>query len=75
MCDSNKNGVVEITDKTLENVYALARALMKKYNIDIDHVYRHYDVNGKLCPNCNGLLDDNVWKNLKIILLIQLLEI
>ena len=65
MCDSNKNGVVEITDKTLENVYALARALMKKYNIDIDHVYRHYDVNGKLCPNCNGLLDDNVWKNFK----------
>ena len=38
---------------------------MKKYNIDIDHVYRHYDVNGKLCPNCNGLLDDNVWKNFK----------
>lgn len=60
-----ENGVVEITDKTLENVYALARALMKKYNIDIDHVYRHYDVNGKLCPNCNGLLDDNVWKNFK----------
>lgn len=39
---------------------------MKKYNIDIDHVVRHYDVNGKLCPNCNGLLNDNdrkVFKN------------
>ena len=65
MCDSNKNGVVEITEKTLENTYALARALMKKYNIDINHVYRHYDVNGKLCPNCNGLLDDAIWNNFK----------
>jgi N-acetylmuramoyl-L-alanine amidase len=23
---------------------------MKKYNIDIDHVYRHFDVTGKHCP-------------------------
>ena len=38
---------------------------MKKYNIDIDHVVRHYDVNGKLCPNCNGLLNDNVWQTFK----------
>ena len=65
MCDTLKNGKVEITDKTLENVYALARAKMKEYSIDIDHVYRHYDVNGKLCPNCNGLLDDNIWKQFK----------
>lgn len=65
MCDTNKNGVVEITEKTLENTYALARALMKKYNIDINHVYRHYDVNGKLCPNCNGVLDDAIWNNFK----------
>ncbi|RHB06509.1 N-acetylmuramoyl-L-alanine amidase [Coprobacillus sp. AM42-12AC] len=38
---------------------------MSKYNITIDRVYRHYDVNGKLCPNCNGLLDDAVWQNFK----------
>ena len=38
---------------------------MKKYNIDIDHVVRHHDVNGKLCPNCNGLLNDNVWQTFK----------
>ena len=41
MCDSNKNGIVEITDKTLENVYTLARALMKKYNISSTHVLMH----------------------------------
>lgn len=65
MCDNHKDGTVHICDETLANTYALARALMKKYNIDIDHVVRHYDVNGKLCPNCNGLLNDNVWQTFK----------
>ena len=65
MCDNHKDGTVHICDETLANTYALARALMKKYNISIDHVYRHYDVNGKLCPNCNGLLDDTIWQNFK----------
>ena len=50
MCDNHKDGTVHICDETLANTYALARALMKKYNIDIDHVVRHHDVNGKLCP-------------------------
>lgn len=61
MCDCYKNGVVEITDKTIENAIELGRVLMKKYNISIDHVIRHYDVNGKACPNCNGLLNDANW--------------
>lgn len=65
MCDTNRNGVVEITPATLENAYALGRALMKRYNIDIDHVVRHYDVNGKACPDCNGLLNDDIWNRFK----------
>ena len=65
MCDNHKDGKVEITNQTLENVYAFSRLLMKKYNITIDRVYRHYDVNGKLCPNCNGLLEDAIWQNFK----------
>ena len=65
MCDVNRNGIIEVSDKTLVNVYELIRKLMNKYNIDIDHIYRHYDVNGKLCPNCNGLLDDNIWNKFK----------
>ena len=65
MCDTKKDGNVEITNQTLANTYALARALMSKYNITIDRVYRHYDVNGKLCPNCNGLLEDAIWQNFK----------
>lgn len=65
MCDCNKNGVVEITDKTIENAIELGKVLMKKYNISIDHVIRHYDVNGKACPNCNGLLNDANWNAFK----------
>ena len=65
MCDCNKNGVVEITDKTLENAIELGKVLMKKYNIPIKNVIRHYDVNGKACPNCNGLLNDATWNAFK----------
>lgn len=65
MCDVNRNGIIEVSDKTLVNVYELVRKLMNIYKIDINHIYRHYDVNGKLCPNCNGLLDDNVWNKFK----------
>lgn len=65
MCDSVKNGVVEITDKTIENTMVLASIIMKRYNITIDRVIRHYDVNGKACPNCNGLLQDAKWEAFK----------
>jgi N-acetylmuramoyl-L-alanine amidase CwlA len=40
----------ECTGKTLENVIALTKGLMKKYNISKERVIRHYDANGKLCP-------------------------
>lgn len=65
MCDTVKNGVVEITEATLENAITLGCLLMKKYNIPLDRVIRHYDVNGKLCPNCNGLLNDTNWNAFK----------
>lgn len=65
MCDCYKNGVVEITNKTLDNAIELGKALMKKYNITIDRVIRHYDVNGKACPNCNNFLNNNAWNAFK----------
>lgn len=61
MCDTVKNGKVELTEATMNNAIELGKAIMKKYNIPIDRVIRHYDVNGKACPNCNGLLNDNTW--------------
>lgn len=38
------------TKATEDNLVALVKDLMKRYNIPIDNVIRHYDVTGKLCP-------------------------
>ena len=42
------------TEKSLDNAVKLVKILMKKYNIDIDHVVRHYDISGKICPGIIG---------------------
>lgn len=54
MCDTVRDGRIDVTDKTLKNAANLCRSLMYKYNIDIDHVICHFDVNGKHCPDFNG---------------------
>lgn len=41
----------------LDNAIKLTKILMKKYNIDIDHVVRHYDISGKICPGIIGWND------------------
>lgn len=46
------NAVKSVPIKTKENVIWLVVQLMKKYDIDINHVIRHFDVNGKHCPAC-----------------------
>lgn len=38
-------------DATVRSAIELTRELMKRYNIPIDRVIRHYDVTGKICPN------------------------
>ncbi len=38
-------------DATVQSAIALTRELMEKYSIPADHVIRHYDVTGKICPN------------------------
>lgn len=35
---------------TIENLISLTKALMVEYNIDVNHVYRHYDCTMKTCP-------------------------
>lgn len=37
-------------DRAVDNTAKLIAYLMKKYNIDLDHVIRHGDATGKLCP-------------------------
>ncbi|MEG0277310.1 MAG: N-acetylmuramoyl-L-alanine amidase [Coprobacillus sp.] len=62
MClKKNDKGELYVTEQTIYSVSQLVKELMKKYNIDKDHIIRHYDVTGKLCPHCNGLLNDKTW--------------
>lgn len=42
------------TEAALNNAVKLVKILMKKFNIDIDHVVRHYDISGKICPGIKG---------------------
>ena len=63
LCDVNKNGTFDVTDKTLENAIKLTRELMKKYNVPIDRIVRHFDVTGKNCPAY--YVDNNVWASVK----------
>ena len=62
VCSSNKTGRVTTTndanwyytDAVIEQTILLTKYLMETYNIDIDHVIRHFDVTGKFCPGIIG---------------------
>jgi N-acetyl-anhydromuramyl-L-alanine amidase AmpD len=38
-------------DATVASTIELTKYLMKKYDIPVENVIRHYDVTGKICPN------------------------
>ena len=61
MCDTQKNCVYNLSPKTRANAIALGKMLMKKYNIPISRVVRHYDVTHKVCP-AYFVNDENAWK-------------
>ena len=67
MCDTVRNGIHDFTDETLENAAALGASIMRQFNIPIDHVYRHFDVNGKHCPGVPGWWgnDSHEWEAFK----------
>lgn len=53
-----------IPEATLERAAYLIAYLMNQYNIDIDHVVRHYDVTRKWCPR--PLMGDDINQYYKI---------
>ena len=59
MCDS----VINIPEKAKQNVFWLVKYLMDKYNIDDEHIIRHYDITHKKCPLT--LVDNNAWIKFK----------
>ena len=62
MCCKSKTGKYSganssnwyFTDETVSAAVRLVQMLMAEYGIDADHVIRHYDVNGKICPGIIG---------------------
>ena len=49
MADTSRDWYFE--DATVAAAIRLTRELMAKYGVPADHVIRHYDVTGKICPN------------------------
>ena len=47
-------------DATVASAALLVRQLMQELDVDIHHVIRHYDVNGKICPN-PFVMDESKW--------------
>lgn len=63
LCDTVKNGKYDVSDKTLENAIQLTKDLMKKYNISVTNVIRHFDITGKSCPAY--FVDNSKWGQVK----------
>jgi hypothetical protein len=57
LCVRNKGSQADTSrdwyfeDATVREAKELTKMLMKKYGIKEDHIIRHYDVTGKICPN------------------------
>lgn len=62
-CKKNSLGVWYFEEETVKNTIDLVEYLMKKYNIPIDRVIRHYDVTGKQCPA--PYVNENSWAEFK----------
>ena len=67
ICDDIKNNAIYPTEATINNVIDLVRTLMKKYNISINNVIRHFDVTGKKCPMywCGDSQKNAKWQDFK----------
>lgn len=77
ICSTNDTGKItnandshwSFSNKVINNTIELVKYLMQIYKIDIDHVIRHYDVTGKLCPGITGWNadtgDETKWESFK----------
>lgn len=65
MCSrKDSKGKYYFKDQTVKNAVEIVKGLMKKYNIPIENVIRHYDVTGKNCP-APMVEDAEKWKEFK----------
>lgn len=63
LCDDKKDGIVKPSEATIALAVELVKAKMKEYNIPLENVVRHFDVNGKHCPAywCGDEEKDKLW--------------
>ncbi len=64
MCSDKVNGKYVITKQTKSNAVILTKWLMKKYNVPVSRVIRHFDVCGKNCPE-PWVRVESEWKDFK----------
>ncbi|RKM55330.1 N-acetylmuramoyl-L-alanine amidase [Butyrivibrio sp. X503] len=62
VCHQDETG--QFTDASYDTVIKLTKWLMDKYNLNTDHVIRHYDVTGKECPRY-FVQHPDAWEQLK----------
>ena len=62
-CHQRPDGTWYIDEETMVAAAELGRDIMARYAIPMDHVLRHYDVMGKLCPQ--PLIDEGAWADFK----------
>lgn len=64
MCCYKKNGKLDIKEAVVNKAIELTKYLMDKYDIDVDHVIRHYDATRKVCP-APFVNDESRWDDFK----------
>lgn len=64
MCCYNNNGKLDIKEEVVNKAIELTKYLMEKYDIDADHVIRHYDATRKVCP-APFVNDESRWQDFK----------
>ena len=65
MCSRiDSNGKFYIEEESIVNAIELTKFLMKKYDIKVENVLRHYDVTGKMCPR-PFVEDEKLWLDFK----------
>ncbi len=62
-CHQRPDGTWYIDEATMAAAAELGRDILARYAIPMDHVLRHYDVTGKLCPR--PLIDEGAWADFK----------
>ncbi len=65
-CRKNSKGQLYITQATLEKTAKLVQGIQKRQGIDNQHVIRHFDVNGKVCPL--PYIEESKWEDLHALL-------